>query len=118
MIIIKDALRSRIESESQGRRTVLYTASGQPNYMYVMPRFTLDEVASGLGQAVHPAFVVNGKEKSEFFYGCYPGSLHHGELLSLLMRNLPVGLTWRRSGRRPLAMAQAGILAPMRNGPP
>ncbi|HBK4766845.1 TPA: hypothetical protein LLS86_000333 [Serratia liquefaciens] len=83
MIIIKDALRSRIESESQGRRTVLYTASGQPNYMYVMPRFTLDEVASGLGQAVHPAFVVNGKEKSEFFYGCYPGSLHHGELLSL-----------------------------------
>lgn len=83
MIIAKDALRSRVESESQGRRTVLYTAGGQPSYMHVMPRFTLNEVASGLGQEVHPAFIVNGEVKSEFFYGCYPGSVHHGELLSL-----------------------------------
>lgn len=83
MIFIKDALRSRVESQSQGRRTVLYTASGQPSYMFIIPRFRLNEVASGLGTAVHPAFIVNGEVKEAFFYGCYPGSVHNGELLSL-----------------------------------
>ncbi len=83
MIIVKDALRSQVEAESQGRRTVLYTVSGQPSYMYVMSRFTLNDVVPGLGHAVHPAFIVNGEVKSEFFYGCYPGSIHQGELLSL-----------------------------------
>ncbi|MGP2961373.1 hypothetical protein [Serratia ureilytica] len=82
MIIVKDALRCKVEAESQGRRTVLYTASGQPSYMHVIPRFTLQEVTSGLGEAVHPAFIVNGQRKEAFFYGCYPGTLIHGELVS------------------------------------
>jgi len=80
--MIRDALRNRVETESQGNRTILYTATGQPNYMYVIPRFTLDEVSVGLGKTVHPVFIINGEVKSEFFYGCYPGSIQAGELLS------------------------------------
>ncbi|WJV63935.1 hypothetical protein PCO86_08090 [Pectobacteriaceae bacterium CE70] len=83
MIINKDALRAKVEAESQGRRTVLYTVCGQPSYMYVMPSFTMKEVATGLGDKLHPAFTVHGRGITEFFYGCYPGSIHQGELLSL-----------------------------------
>lgn len=85
-IFIKDDLRAAVEAASGGKTTVLYTAKGQPSYMNVVPKFMLEDVADvpgSLGVGVHPAFIVNGIEKSEFFYGAYPGILKNGELLSL-----------------------------------
>ncbi|NIF21591.1 hypothetical protein [Candidatus Pantoea multigeneris] len=82
-IINKDALRAKVEAESGGQRTVLYTRSGQPSYMFVVPAFSMEAVATGLGKQRHPAFTVKEKAIAEFFYGCYPGSIHNGELLSL-----------------------------------
>ena len=85
-IFIKDDLRAAVEAASGGRQTVLYTAKGQPNYMNVVPKFNLEDVADtagSLGTGVHPAFIVNGIEKSEFFYGSYSGVIKNGELLSL-----------------------------------
>ncbi|MCX2896790.1 hypothetical protein [Pseudomonas mandelii] len=85
-IFIKDDLRAAVEAASGGRQTVLYTAKGQPSYMNVIPKFMLEDVAEApgsLGVGVHPAFIVNGIEKSEFFYGAYPGAIKNGELLSL-----------------------------------
>lgn len=78
-----DPLRAKIESQSAGKRTILYSAKGQPNYMYVVPYFRLNEVSDNLDDTTHSAFIVNGKVKNEFFYACYPASLHQGELLSL-----------------------------------
>lgn len=85
-IFIKDDLRAAVEAASGGRQTVLYTAKGQPSYMNVIPKFMLEDVAEvpgSLGAGVHPAFIVNGVEKSEFFYGAYQGIIKNGELLSL-----------------------------------
>lgn len=85
-IFIKDDLRAAVEAASGGRQTVLYTAKGQPSYMNVVPKFNLEDVADAsisLGVGVHPAFIVNGIEKSEFFYGSYSGIVKNGELLSL-----------------------------------
>lgn len=85
-IFIKDDLRAAVEAASGGRQTVLYTAKGQPSYMNVVPKFNLEDVADtagSLGTGVHPAFIVNGIEKSEFFYGSYSGVIKNGELLSL-----------------------------------
>ena len=85
-IFIKDDLRAAVEAASGGRQTVLYTANGQPSYMNVVPKFNLEDVADtagSLGTGVHPAFIVNGIEKSEFFYGSYSGVIKNGELLSL-----------------------------------
>lgn len=85
-IFIKDDLRAAVEAASGGRQTVLYTAKGQPTYMNVVPKFNLEDVADvagTLGTGVHPAFIVNGIEKSEFFYGSYLGVIKNGELLSL-----------------------------------
>ncbi|KAB0494021.1 hypothetical protein [Pseudomonas vancouverensis] len=85
-IFIKDDLRAAVEAASGGRQTVLYTAKGQPSYMNVVPKFMLEDVADApgsLGTGVHPAFIVNGIEKTEFFYGAYAGVIKNGELLSL-----------------------------------
>lgn len=78
-----DPLRAKVETQSAGKRTILYSAKGQPNYMYVMPRFRLNEVSDNLDNTIHSAFIVNGKVKNAFLYACYPASLHQGELLSL-----------------------------------
>lgn len=82
-IFVKDDLRASVEAASGGKQTVLYTASGQPSYMNIIPKFNLQDIDAGLGTGVHPAFIVGGVEKNELFIGSYPGIRKNGELLSL-----------------------------------
>jgi len=82
-IYVKDDLRASVEAASGGKQTVLYTASGQPSIMNVIPKFNLEDIDDSLGTGVHPAFIVGGVEKSELFIGSYPGILKNGELVSL-----------------------------------
>jgi len=82
-IFVKDDLRASVEAATGGMCTVLYTASGAPSFMRVVPKFNLEDVHVELGIGVHPAFVVDGIEKSEIFIGMYPGIIKNGELLSL-----------------------------------
>jgi len=82
-IFIKDDLRASVEAASSGKQTVLYTASGQPTYMNIISKFNGPDVDAGLPEGVHPMFNIGGVEKSEYFYGAYPGIVKNGELLSL-----------------------------------
>lgn len=82
-IFVKDELRAAVEATSGGRQTVLYTASGQPSVMNVIPKFLVQDIDAGLGSGVHPAFIVNGIEKNEIFVGAYQGIAKNGEYLSL-----------------------------------
>lgn len=82
-IFIKDDLRASVEAASGGKQTVLYTALGQPTFMNVIPQFNLQDIDSGVGAGIHPAFIVNGIAKSEIFIGTYQGIVKNGELLSL-----------------------------------
>ncbi len=82
-IFIKDDLRASVEAASGSKQTVLYTASGQPTYMNIIPKFNGQDVDAGLPAGVHPAFIVNGVEKSELFLGSYTGIVKNNELLSL-----------------------------------
>lgn len=82
-IFIKDDLRASVEAASGGKQTVLYTSSGQPCYMNVIPKFMGQDIDPGLGSGVHPAFIVNGIEKNEIFVGTYQGVAKNGEFLSL-----------------------------------
>jgi formylglycine-generating enzyme required for sulfatase activity len=75
-------LRCRIERESGGRQTVLYTAKGQPSYMNLIPIMACETLGPGLGRGPHAAFIVNGRVCQEFFYGTYGGAVKHGELVS------------------------------------
>ena len=82
-IFVKDDLRASVEAASGGKQTVLYTASGQPTFMNVIPKFNSQDVDAGLPSGVHPAFIVNGVEKTELLIGTYQGIVKNGELLSL-----------------------------------
>lgn len=81
-ILIKDSLRASVEAASGGSQTVLYTAKGQPTFMNIVKKFDLSEVLPGT-TGPHPAFIINGVEKSQIFVGTYAGVVKNGELLSL-----------------------------------
>lgn len=81
-ILIKDSLRQSVEAASGGEQTVLYTAKGRPTYMNIIQKFDLSTIDASLS-GIHPAFIVNGVEKSEIFIGTYQGRIVDGELLSL-----------------------------------
>jgi hypothetical protein len=82
-IFVKDDLRAQVEAASGGQVTVLYTTSGHPCYMAIIPRFNLEDIDAMVGTGVHPAFVVNGVQKSEIFIGQYHGVIRDGQLLSI-----------------------------------
>lgn len=82
-ISVTDTLRKSVEAASQGRNTVLYTAKGQPCYMAVIPKFTLQSIDASLGTGTHPAFIVSGVEKSALYIGQHIGVSRNAEMLSL-----------------------------------
>ena len=81
-ILIKDSLRQSVELASGGLQTVLYTAKGQPTYMNIIQKYDMSTIDPSLS-GTHPAFIVDGAEKSEIFIGTYQGKIVSGELLSL-----------------------------------
>ena len=82
-INVPDTLRRSVEAASQGRNTVIYTAKGQPCFMFVLPSFTLQSIDASLGTGTHPAFIVNGVTKSEILIGQYLGFSSNGEMVSV-----------------------------------
>ena len=75
-IITKDSLRSSVEAATGGLVTVLYDDAGHPSYMRRIPKVRIEDVYPDLGlTGTHPAFIVNGVEKSELFIGVYPASV-------------------------------------------
>ena len=82
-IIIKDTLRQSVEAASGGAQTVLYTAKGQPSFVNIIPKATIESIDPSLGAGTHPAFIVGGKEIPQLFIGTYQGMIKNGEFLSL-----------------------------------
>ena len=85
IILTKDDLRSSIEAATGGNVTVLYDDKGYPSYMAVIPKFTIESVfgSSDYGSGIHPAFIVNGIERSEIFIGQYEAMVVDGRACSL-----------------------------------
>lgn len=81
-INVPDTLRKSVEGASNGKNTVLYTAKGQPCYMYVLQRADLAAAATALGLANHPAFTVGGVLKSELLIAQHLGASLNGEMVS------------------------------------
>lgn len=83
IFVMKDALRQSVEAASGGLCTVMYTRKGQPVFLRAIPKFRVETLHPALGSGVHPAFIVGGREISEFWVGMYPGYISQGELLSV-----------------------------------
>ena len=82
-INVPDTLRKSVESASQGRNTVLYTAKGQPCYMHILTHADMAAVNTALGITRHPAFILNGVDKNELFIGQHIGFSSNGEMVSV-----------------------------------
>ena len=90
-IITKDTLRASVEAATGGLVTVLYDEGGHPSYMRRIPKCKIEDVYPDLGlTGTHPAFIVNGVEKSELFIGVYPASVVDKYGVSLPAWNPPI----------------------------
>lgn len=78
-----DPLRKEVEAASGGRNTIIYDNAGYPNMMVVIPKFNVQDVATGLGTGVHPAFVVGGVTKDYLLIGKYLASSLDGRAMSV-----------------------------------
>ena len=86
-ILVPDPLRKSVELATDGKGTVLYTSKGYPTYMTIVPAFNCEDVADDLGTGKHPAFIVDGVDKSEIFVNTYQAIIHDGQALSLPYQN-------------------------------
>ena len=83
-IITKDSLRSSVEAATGGLCTVLYDDAGHPSYMRVIPKMRIEDLYPDLGlTGTHPAFIVDGVEKSELFIGMFQASVVDSYAVSL-----------------------------------
>lgn len=80
--LMRNGLRQMVEAASGGQATVVFSKRGQPIYLRRVDKFRVEQMDPNLGTGVHPAFIVNGREISEFWVGIYPGYVHEGEILS------------------------------------
>ncbi|MBT0664347.1 SUMF1/EgtB/PvdO family nonheme iron enzyme [Geobacter pelophilus] len=83
MALPRGPLSETVEAASGGKQTVLYTAKGQPSYFNKIQAFNCEDVGTGFGTGKHPAFIVNGVEKSEIYIGTYQATIQNGEAVSL-----------------------------------
>jgi len=83
IISIKDAARQAVEAATGGRVTIMYDDKGYPSHMVRIPKFNIEDIDASLGSGVHPAFIVNGVEKSEIWIGQYHATVHDGRALAL-----------------------------------
>ena len=83
VIFSKDTLRASVEAATGGKVTVMYDDKGYPSYMVRIPKFNVEDVNPLLGEGVHPAFIVDGVEKSEIFIGQYLAKVRDGRAFSL-----------------------------------
>jgi hypothetical protein len=82
-MITKDTLLNSILAASGGKQVVMYDIKGKPCIMTRIPRFNVEDISSGLGNGVHPAFMANGVVKNEIYIGTYQAVLDEGLAYSL-----------------------------------
>lgn len=83
---IPDTLRKQVELATQGKNTVLYNANGDPSIMFPVYKFRYEDLGfagNPFGTGVATAFLKGGVEKSEIFIGCFQGSVHNNQVVSL-----------------------------------
>lgn len=81
-----DSMKLAIESVFPNN-TVKYDDLGKPSVMVRIPRFRICDVIPGGSEAIHPAFIVNGKILSEIYISKYQNVVENGRAYSLPNRD-------------------------------
>ena len=68
-----------------------------PSFMYRMPKMLNSDLYVGGDATTHPAWIVNGVEKTEFLFSCYINSVINGKALSLPFKDPATTVTFDQS---------------------
>lgn len=89
-----DQYAAAVEALSGGKNVVLLDDMDLPSIYVPINKLKNSELVAGLSENVHPAFSVDGVEKSRFFYSKYQNVIINGRAYSLPHRDPKVSLNW------------------------
>lgn len=82
-----DQMAAAVSELSGGKNVVLLDDIGMPSIYVRIPKGKNSELVTGLTQNTHPAFNVNGVEKTAFYYSKYQNIIENGRAYSLAHRD-------------------------------
>ena len=83
-----DDFKFAVEAFSGGKRTVLFDDVGFPSVMNVIPMMRYSELGLS-GDTVHPAFIVNNVQISEFYISTFLNIIENNRAYSCLLYTSP-----------------------------
>lgn len=92
-----DDMKFAVESMSGGKNTVILDDVGMPSIMVVIPKMTSDVLIDGATATTHPAFILNGVEKSKVAISKYHNIIVNGRAYSLPGKDPAVYTTFDNS---------------------
>ena len=89
-----DQFAAAVKEISGGKNIVLLDDLGLPSVYVPINKLKNSEIISGGSENIHPAFSVNGVEKSRFFYSKYQNVVINGRAYSLSRRDPKTYITF------------------------
>lgn len=89
-----DDLKLSIEALSGGKNTVLFDDLGMPSVMVPFPKLKMSDLIAGGSENIHPAFSVDGVEKSVIYVSKYQNIVLNERGYSLPMRDPKASLNF------------------------
>ena len=89
-----DQMAAAVSELSGGKNVVLLDDLGYPSIYVRIPKGKISELITGGSENIHPAFSVDGVEKSAFYYSKYQNIIEGGRAYSLAHRDPKVSLNW------------------------
>lgn len=89
-----DQMAAAVSELSGGKNVVLLDDIGLPSIYVRIPKGKNSELVTGLSQNVHPAFSVDGVEKTSFYYSKYQNIIEQGRAYSLAHRDPKVSVNF------------------------
>lgn len=89
-----DQFAAAVKEISGGKNIVLLDDLGLPSVYVPINKLKNSEIIAGGSENIHPAFSVNGVEKSRFLYSKYQNVIINGRAYSLSHRDPKVNVNW------------------------
>ena len=111
-----DDLKLSIEALSGGKNTVLFDDLGMPSVMVPFPKLKMSDLIAGGSENIHPAFSVDGVEKSVIYVSKYQNIVLNERGYSLPMRdpraslNFDQAVTYCRNKGKGWSLIPCGLL--------
>lgn len=89
-----DIQNAKLLARTMPNNDVFDDDSGYPSFFVWIKKFRLCDVLNTTDESVHPAFIINGKERDGFWAGKYLASIHNGIAYSLPLADPAAYVSW------------------------